>query len=343
LLPAQGSSAASIKTKAKPVSFTSVKIRCTCGKGITQWKIRKEVKKKNGSTYYKTVKTLKKKQKSYTVKHLKKNTNYSFEIIGYGKKNGKLTPVTYEYEYIFTGISQVEWYDYVLSDVYCSPKRIDLQWGDSNNGFKSKGYEIYRRKKGKSKFKKIAKITKKSTTLYKDKKVKSGVSYDYRIRAYGTVKGKKAYSSYSQVLTRAAVYPTGTFTSEVISRDKDKLVMKIDSRLYNGDMEFSGSTLELQGPAEDESNDSDSNCIGVIRAVSYSKDGKSWTSMTEQDKVMLTGGKSIYLTFERVSGADLTSGDTIGSDYMRYNYLASFWYISIGGSGKAWYNMENIH
>lgn len=350
LLPAQGSRAASIKTKSKLLSLTSVKISCTCGKGITQWKIRKGMEKSNGSTYYKTIKTLKKKQKSYTFKNLKKNTNYSFEIIGYAKKSGKLTPVIYDYQYVFTGISEVDWYDYALSDVYCSPKRIDLQWTDSNNGFKSSGYEIYRKKEGESKFKKIAKITKRSTILYKDKKVKSGASYKYRIRAYGKVKGKKCYSPYSDVMTRAAVYPGGEFTSELISRDKDKLVLKINSRLYNGDLEFSGNTIDLKGTAPDNStdnadvaNDSDSNDIGVIRAVSYSEDGKSWTSILKKDKVILKGGKSIYLTFERVSGADLTNGDSIGSDYMTYNHLPSFWFINIGGDGQAWYNMENIH
>ena len=342
LIPAQESMAASIKTKIKTVSFTSVKISCTCGKGISRWKVRQEMKKSNGSTYYKTIKTLKKKQKSYTVKHLKKNRNYSFEIIGYSKKKGKLSPVIYDYCYGFTGVSEVKWYDYALSDAYCSPERIDLMWSDANNGFKSSGYEIYRRKKGEKSFKKIATITKKSTTTYKDKKVEAGVAYQYRMRAFGKVKGKKKYSPYTEVMTRSAVYLKGTYSSEVISRDKDKLVMKIDSKLYNGDLDLTGKSLDLCGTASDPDADEDG-FIGIICPTSYSEDGKNWTALGENDKVVLEGGKTIYLTFEGKNGLDLTKGSSVKSDSMTYNHLPSFWDIIIGGSGEAWYNMEKTH
>ena len=58
------------------------------------------------------------------------------------------------------------------------------------------GYEIYRSTKKKTGYKKIA-VTKK--TSYKNKKLKSGKTYYYKVRAYRKVKGKKVYSAYSKV------------------------------------------------------------------------------------------------------------------------------------------------
>ena len=67
-------SSSSMKTKAKLASQTSVKISWSGGKKLKYWKIRKAVTNKNGGLVkYKTVKTLKRSKKSYTLKKLKKN------------------------------------------------------------------------------------------------------------------------------------------------------------------------------------------------------------------------------------------------------------------------------
>lgn len=65
---------------------------------------------------------------------------------------------------------------------------------------KARGYEIYRRS-GSGSWKRIKKLPDKLATSYKDKKVKSGKTYQYKIRAYRKVNKKKVYSKFSDVYT----------------------------------------------------------------------------------------------------------------------------------------------
>ncbi len=61
------------------------------------------------------------------------------------------------------------------------------------------GYEICCSTKKDGNYKKIKTVTKGSTVKYTHRKLKSGRTYYYKVRAYRTVNGKKVYGSYSSV------------------------------------------------------------------------------------------------------------------------------------------------
>lgn len=339
-------SANSMKTKAKLASQTSVKISWSGGKKLKYWRIRKAVTNKNGGLVrYKTVKTLKRSKKSYTLKKLKKNRVYDFEIIGGTKKKGKFKAITYNYVSIFTGLSETGWDDYASSDAPCSPSCIEL-WGVCyNNGFKIQGYEIYRKKHGESKYVKIAKIGKKGFP-YKDKKVSPGQLYDYKLRAYGKVKKKKMYSPWSDVMTRGAVNQTGGFSSEVVSAAPDELVLKLTSDKYNGILQLAYNDLSFAGDQTGSGDDvllEDWEYPAVIIAAS-SKDNINWTDVSSKKPVTLAGGASIYLKLKRyIVDVDFTKQGRLANDCSKYNDLPSFFTITIGGRGRASMNPEMIH
>lgn len=73
-----------------------------------------------------------------------------------------------------------------------SGKSVKLNWRKVNA---ASGYEIYR-KQGKGSWKKVKNISKNKAS-YTDKKVSSGKTYQYRIRAYKTQNGKKVYGAFS--------------------------------------------------------------------------------------------------------------------------------------------------
>ena len=71
--------------------------------------------------------------------------------------------------------------------------QIKLSWKASDN---AAGYEVYQ-KNGKT-FKKIATVKKTSYTV---KKLTTGTKYTFKVRAYGTVDGKKTYSGYTKAVS----------------------------------------------------------------------------------------------------------------------------------------------
>ena len=129
-----------ISAKAIAKGQTSIKVTMTKNKHITHWKIRVATIPDAGKQQvFKTVKTLKVSTRAYTLKKLKKNTVYNFEIVGCRKVNGKLEGVIYDYTSAYTGISNVAWDDYASSDAPCSPKYITLTGHTDNDGFSISG------------------------------------------------------------------------------------------------------------------------------------------------------------------------------------------------------------
>ena len=76
------------------------------------------------------------------------------------------------------------------------------------------GYEVYRKDPAGG-WKKVKTITKAKTTTYTQKKLKSGKTYYYKVRAYCKVDGKKVYSDYSTPFIVKMKNPTvkGTYKS----------------------------------------------------------------------------------------------------------------------------------
>jgi hypothetical protein len=76
-----------------------------------------------------------------------------------------------------------------------SAASLKLSWKKTAG---AKRYEVWR-KAGSGKWKKVATTAKRSLT---QKKLKRGVTYRYRVRAYVTVSGKKSYGPYSATVKR---------------------------------------------------------------------------------------------------------------------------------------------
>ena len=73
-------------------------------------------------------------------------------------------------------------------------KTAKLVWGKAAN---AEGYEVYRSLKKTKGFKKVATVT---NTTYKNKKLKKGKTYYFKVKSYNVVNGKKVYSAFSKVV-----------------------------------------------------------------------------------------------------------------------------------------------
>lgn len=72
-------------------------------------------------------------------------------------------------------------------------KTAKLSWNKAAN---AEGYEVYRSVKKKKGFKRVASV---SGNSFKNKKLKKGKTYYYKVRSFNTVNGKKVYSKFSAV------------------------------------------------------------------------------------------------------------------------------------------------
>lgn len=73
---------------------------------------------------------------------------------------------------------------------------ITIKWNKSAN---VTGYEVYRLNTKTKKYEKIATVKGESKVSYTNKKLKKGVTYSYKVRAYKTHEGTNYYGSYSAV------------------------------------------------------------------------------------------------------------------------------------------------
>lgn len=90
-----------------------------------------------------------------------------------------------------------------------NPESLTVSWKKVKG---ATGYQIYQTTSKKGKYKKIATISKGSTTSYVVKKLKADKVYYYKIRSYKKVKGKNAYSFFSKV-KNAQPYPKAVIVS----------------------------------------------------------------------------------------------------------------------------------
>ncbi len=76
-------------------------------------------------------------------------------------------------------------------------KSVTLKWKKVKG---ASGYEIVRAKKKNGNYKVVKTIKKASKVKFTNKKLSSGKTYYYKVRAYKTVNGEKVYGAYSKVL-----------------------------------------------------------------------------------------------------------------------------------------------
>ncbi|RDU22154.1 hypothetical protein [Anaerosacchariphilus polymeriproducens] len=103
-------------------------------------------------------------------------------------------------------------------------RSIKLTWKKVSG---ASGYKIYRSTKKTGSYKMIKTVTSGNRTSYTNKKLTTGKTYYYKIKAYRTVGSKKYYSKYSSVVSKKAVPSTPKVTSiKASSKDKIKLSWK---------------------------------------------------------------------------------------------------------------------
>ena len=333
--------AATLRSKGKLISRSEYKITLKKSKDFTHWKIRMSSYSADGTEeQIKTVKKLKASQKSYTVKDLKPDTFYYFEIIGCVKKDGKLKGVIYDYLSCFTGMSSVSWNEYASSDAPCSPESITAWFYGSDDGLPITGLELYRREEGSDEWTLLTKPSAEDTE-YEDKSVEAGKTYYYRLRSYGTYNGEILYSPYTDEMELSAVNKSGKYSSTLIKKGTNKIVVKIDSEQYNGVLSLSSRySLDI---AEDMYQIDDYEGV-PLKIAAVSTDGETWTKLTKEDSVEIKGGESLYLRLKPLkAGTDISFGNVIGGDCVRYNGLPSSFILTLGESGGTWMNAEMIH
>ncbi len=204
---------------------------------------------------------------------------------------------------------------------------------------RQRGVELYRRDEGAENWSLITTLTGRDLRL-EDKTVEPGKTYEYRFRSFGTHKGKKMYSPYSDELCRSAVHQTGKFTSSVISQSKSKLVILLTSEQYNGVLEFRADLGLNIGKDMQQLTDYEGIPL-VIDAIS--SDGRSWTKLKEKEVVKIGGGESLYLRLQPNGSKSISSGKVLGGDGVTYNRLPSIFELNLDGEGTAYMNAEAIH
>ena len=180
---------------------TKNRIKLNFSNDNDNWVTGYEVQKKSTKNKKTTWTTLQRSSAtSYTDKKLKADKTYTYRVRAYYFDYETNTTVDGDWSYYeaMTGWSG----SLKLQAKAASKSSIKLSWTKIKG---AQGYEIYRRVtsssasqisngmgNGYSKYKQIAKVSS-SKKNYTDKKLTSGMSYEYKVRAYKTVSGKKVY------------------------------------------------------------------------------------------------------------------------------------------------------
>ena len=144
---------------------------------------------------YKKIATItKNKTKIYKDKTVVSGKTYKYRIRAYKKTGG----VTYYTKYTYaTCVARPKPGKITSSKVTKGKKSVNIRWHKYAG---SSAYVLYRREEGVKKYTRIATIKGNKTFLYKDKQIKKGKTYFYRMRIYKVVNKKKLYGSYGKTV-----------------------------------------------------------------------------------------------------------------------------------------------
>lgn len=156
-----------------------------------------------------------------------------------------------------------------------SDDSILLSWKKDNS---ISGYQIYRSTAINGKYKKLATITKQSTTTYRNTKLTNGQCYYYKIRSYKTVNGKKWYGAFSDV---KALYTKTGYTRNATVKRKASLYAAAaisDTSLITP---AKGDSMSVTYATKDKSGN-------TWYYVTYEKDGARYKGFIQGSKVTIT-------------------------------------------------------
>ena len=257
----------------------------------------------NKSYTWKKVAVLKGKKKSY-VDTVKYNKKYRYEIAVYQKKGKKYERVGSDFCFASSCVSEMEWDEYVKC-AKTTTEEIPLQAHASKEGLMPNGYEVYRSTYAED-FKCIDTVDEEVWQEgYADRTVEAHRTYDYKVRGFRTIHGKKYYSEFSSVMSFTAANSEGTYSAKVLTEEGDNLsslVVFLSSDADNGDFIFMNEWL-FGIPYGSFANETSSNHIVWTR---YSYDGKNWIS-PGKDGIVLKAGQSMFIEFTPYEEDDILS------------------------------------
>ncbi len=132
---------------------------------------------------------------SYRDKRLSAGTSYKYKIRAYQTLNGQKT--FGRYSAVFTACTKPDRVKGLKASA-AGNKTVKLSWKKVDG---ASGYYIYRYDTKKKKYEKIATIKKASTTTYKNKSLKKGTTYRYKVAAYKAA-GKKTVAGDSSNIVK---------------------------------------------------------------------------------------------------------------------------------------------
>ena len=177
----------------KNISSTSLKISWGKVADATSYTLYKSTSKGSGFKVVKSgLKSL-----TYTDTGLKYGTTYYYKIITVYSAEGL------ENKSAFSGVlsKKTALAAPTASASSKSLTSIKVSW---NKDPGVNGYEIYRSEKSNGSYSKIKTITKNSTVVFTNSKLKSGKTYYYKVRSFKTVNKKAVYSPFSKIVSAKA-------------------------------------------------------------------------------------------------------------------------------------------
>lgn len=303
------------KLKSKTLSMTKVRVSWK-KHSIDKYVIYKYYFDKNGKYKKKKIKTVSGKKNS-TVLKLGKNKEEDLYVKGVKKKKHGKQVVYFGQIRVFTGLPRLDWLD-LDWPYYRSPSEINLLlMSDETGGLTPTGYEIYRKKDGTKKYKRIKRIKAKRLDSWKDTSVEAGEYYYYKVRSY-LKRGKKTYwGKMSETRYMGAINYEGRFKVQMESGE-DTMVLKVTSDLLNG--KISAIIDAGEGfPAKEENV-----CYTVEK---YSDDGENWKPVTKDGHLFrVKPGESFWIQLEKKTDAEqyndyLRDGHSVGGIYMDCVYI----------------------
>lgn len=311
-------------------------------KVIAKKKVKLNLKKKNnisGYTIYrsellrrepekwsakKKIATLSANKKSFTDKTTYKKW-YKYELVAFKNKGKKKIRKYFDTQYVYMGVGQAQWDEYLSCDGITTPKSIELEYNVDSNGMMPERYDIYRSKTGK-KYKKIASVKppkKHWGAKYTDKNVVPGESYYYKVRASKVVGKKRIYGKYSSPILRSAVNSDGKYQAEFLTPETEMITsfdMVLTSDVGNATLYLDSDHL-LDTYCQYEGRDN-----VPLRISHYSYDGKLWHEVTKES-IVVKPGEKVYLRFmsedkkEFLHPAFAAEGSYLYVSDMTYNRL----------------------
>lgn len=328
---------------ATATSITSVKLSWGAQKGVTQYKIYRAVADEDWNAgKYKLIATISGKKKSYTDKKAKPEKRYTYMIRGY--KNKKKVIETGIPASAYTG-PVCSFDEYQFAEAPRSTKSITLKLY-SSGGVLPTGYEIYRKEMGIVGYKKIATVKKSVESLnYKDKTVKAGKTYRYKVRTYIKVGKKKYYSAFTDYEQISATNRSGKYTFKFDNSVKcadNETVYKITSKAYNDTLKLYDNavlTIEL---------DNGSTIETGVDIISYRKGDGTWKKYKSNQSLTLKANETLWLKVRATQDVKIKNLKNVQSYELNmdvtYSKISSFlWAYPYAGTAKTVMNSEAIH